>query len=142
MTSTVFFTPVMCAGPETEPHSNKEEAMDVIVMLAKGAVAVVGTERSTTQPESFDREQGVLVLGAEWGRMICVFDWFDMDVEVVEVESAGEFVSSLESAGVVCGFDFALLAFNVVSALGSISSSPSGIASFSSCATSLAGVLI
>lgn len=52
-------TPVMCAGPETEPHRRRDVLIEVMVMLAKGAVAVVGTERSRTQLVSFDREHGV-----------------------------------------------------------------------------------
>jgi hypothetical protein len=49
ITRTDFFTPVMCAGPDTEPQSSKEEVTDVIVIDANGEFAVVGTERSTTQ---------------------------------------------------------------------------------------------
>jgi len=59
MTKTLFLTPVMCAGPDTEPHRRRDEETELMVMLAKGAVAVVGTDRSTTHPVSFWREHGV-----------------------------------------------------------------------------------
>ena len=74
MTSTEFFTPVIWAGPETEPHSSNEDVTDVIVIEAKGEFVVVGTERSTTHPEIFEREQGVLAFGAEDGRIRCALD--------------------------------------------------------------------
>lgn len=51
--------PVTCAGPETDPQRSNEETTELMVRLANGAVAVVGTERSRTQFESFCKEQGV-----------------------------------------------------------------------------------
>ena len=76
-----------------EPHNSSEEETDVMVRDANGAVAVVGTERSATHPQSLEREQGVRVLGAEDGRMMCVLDWFDIEVEVAVVDRDGRSVS-------------------------------------------------
>lgn len=69
-TTTLSFTPVICAGPEIEPHKMSEEAMVLIVILAKAAVEVDGTERSTQQPDIFCRVHGVCEYAEEEGRMM------------------------------------------------------------------------
>ena len=74
MTSTLAFMPVMCAGPDTEPQRRSDEETELIIKLAKGAVAVVGTEKSTTHPVSFCRMHGVWELRAEEGKRMWVFD--------------------------------------------------------------------
>lgn len=63
--------------------------MELIVRLANGLDAVLGTERSTTQLLSRCRLQGVCELRADEGRIICVFFWFVTDMEVAVVDSAG-----------------------------------------------------
>ncbi len=74
-------------------------------MLAKGAVAVVGTERSTTQFESLDSEHGVWELSEDEGRMMCVCVWLVMEIEVAVVEREGRSVAEsllVSAAACVC----------------------------------------
>jgi len=86
---TLFLTPVIWAGPETEPQMSSEEVAELMVRLAKGPVAVLGTEISTTQLVRRWRLQGVCEWRAEDGRMMWVFFWLVMDMEVADVESNG-----------------------------------------------------
>jgi hypothetical protein len=88
-TKTLFLRPVIWAGPETEPQTKSDEEVELIVRLAKGLVAVLGTERSTTQLFRRWRLQGVCEWRDEDGRMICVFFWFVMEIEVAVVEREG-----------------------------------------------------
>jgi hypothetical protein len=74
ITITLSLTPVICAGPETEPQSSKLEVTVVMVRLANGPVEVEGEERSRQHDESLLREQGVWVRKAEAGRMMCALD--------------------------------------------------------------------
>jgi hypothetical protein len=139
ITSKDLLTPVMCAGPETEPHNSREDEIELIVIEAKGVVAVVGTDRSTTQLVSLDREQGVRVFGADDGRMMCVLLWFDIEVEVAVVERDGRSLSLAGSVGAGCG-----LVSVEIWTLGprfSVFSFSSSIFWPSSCVVSLAGVL-
>lgn len=79
----------MWAGPEMEPQISSEEVAELTVRLAKWLVAVLGTERSTTQLMRRWRLQGVCEWRAEEGRMMWVFFWFVMEMEVAVVESDG-----------------------------------------------------
>jgi hypothetical protein len=63
----------MWAGPETEPQTKSEEVVELIVKLANGLLAVLGTERSTTQLLRRCRLQGVCEWRPEDGRIMCVF---------------------------------------------------------------------
>lgn len=83
--------PVIWAGPETEPQTKSDEEMELMVRLAKGLVALLGTERSTTQLFRRCRLQGVCEWRVEDGRIICVFLWFVIEMEVAVVESEGRF---------------------------------------------------
>jgi hypothetical protein len=120
----LFLTPVMCAGPETAPQRRSDVETWLMVMLAKGAVAVVGTERSRTQFDSLDSEHGVWELSEDEGRMMCVCVWLVMEIEVAVVERDGRSVAEpflRSAAACVC---LLILAASMVS------SSPSVTLSF------------
>jgi len=85
----LFLTPVMCAGPKTEPHSKRDDDTDLIVRLANGAVAVVGTDRSRQQDVSLCSVQGACEWRAEEGRMMWTLDWLVMETVVVVVARTG-----------------------------------------------------
>ena len=94
------------------------------MMLAKGAVAVVGTERSRTQFESLDSEHGVWELSEDEGRMMCVCVWLVMEIEVAVVDREGRSVAESlfgSAASCVC---------LLILAASMLSSSPSVALSF------------
>lgn len=112
---------------------SRDADTELMVRLAKGAVAVVGMDKSRTQLDSFCSEQGVCVLSDDEGRMMCAWVCLVMEMEVEVVDSDGRsLVSSVGFASVCaecCSFD--VWSFFVPS-----SSSPSGSA------LSLAGVML
>jgi hypothetical protein len=92
-------TPVIWAGPETEPQRSRLEVTVVIVREANGPVEVEGEERSRQQDEILLREHGVWVRKAEAGRMMCALDWFEMDTEVELAERERRLILFVASPG-------------------------------------------
>lgn len=104
---TLFSTAVICAGPETCPHTINEDLMFLSVRLAKGTPVVLGGDWSMTLCLMCDTVPDGVLEEAEAGVM-CTLLWLDTLTPLLSCSWA--IVSSCMVPGPAFPFSFAFFA--------------------------------